>query len=82
VIVRAPASAQAASMTWEEDTQVERLLHLFRPHGTENTPAENDARRNRSDRMRYFLTVYGAAHWADRVGGGGIQLARRGNVAL
>jgi hypothetical protein len=54
-------------MTWEEDTIVERLLQLFRRGGTDKAQRDNDARRNRSDRIRYFLTVFGATHWAERV---------------
>ena len=54
-------------MTWEEDTLVERLLQLFRARGTGNAQAANEAQRRRSDRMRYFLTVFGATHWAERV---------------
>jgi hypothetical protein len=69
VIVRAPASAQAPSMTWEEDPLVERLLRLFRSRGTENAQADNEAQRRRSDKLRYFLTAFGAAHWAERIEG-------------
>lgn len=56
-------------MTWEEDTIVERLLQLFRSHGTENAQADNDRQRMRSNRMRSFLSVFGAKHWAERVEG-------------
>lgn len=56
-------------MTWEEDTLVERLLHLFRSHATENAQADNDRQRMRSNRMRSFLSVFGARHWAERVEG-------------
>ena len=54
-------------MTWEEDTLVERLLRLFRLIRTENAHAAEEAQRRRSDRLRYFLTAFGAAHWAERV---------------
>jgi hypothetical protein len=54
-------------MTWEE-TEMERLLQLFRAR-TGNAQADNEAQRRRSTRMRYFLTVFGATHWAERVEG-------------
>ena len=54
-------------MTWEEDTIVKRLLELLDPRATARAQKDNDARRNRSDRIRYFLTVFGATHWAERV---------------
>ena len=56
-------------MTWEEDTAVERLLRLLRPRGTENTQADDDPQRRRSNRMRYFMSAFGAAHWAERTEG-------------
>ena len=55
-------------MTWEEDTTVERLRRLFRSRVT-SAQADNEARRMRSNRMRYFLTVFGSQHWAERVEG-------------
>jgi hypothetical protein len=67
-------------MTWEEDTIVERLLQLLRPRA--NTQPDNDQQRRRSNRMRYFLTVFGSTHWADRVEGRRIPLARGENIAL
>jgi hypothetical protein len=67
-------------MTWEEETLVERLLHLFRPRGNDQRYLE--AQRKRSNRMRYFLTAFGAAHWADRVDGRRVPFARRGRIAL
>jgi hypothetical protein len=79
VIVRSPAKEQAPPMTWEEDTLVERLRHLLRLRN--NAQTTSDARRQRSNRMRYFLTVFGAQHWAERVEGRRIP-ARRGNIAL
>jgi hypothetical protein len=69
VIVRGPAPAQSPPMTWEEDTLVERLLRFFRSHAAESAQADDDAQRRRSNRMRYFLDVFGATHWAERTGG-------------
>ena len=55
-------------MTWEEDTIVKRLLlQLLDPRATVKAQRDNDARRNRSDRIRYFLTAFSATHWAERV---------------
>jgi hypothetical protein len=68
-------------MTWE-DTSVEGLRRLFRARGSENAQPENDAQRRRSNRMRYFLTVFGSMHWADRVEGRRTPHARRGKIAL
>jgi hypothetical protein len=65
-------------MTWEEDTMVELLRHLFRARPSPRP--DGDAQR-RSNRMRYFLTVFGSQHWAERVDGRRIP-ARRGNIAL
>ena len=56
-------------MTWEEDTAVERLLQLLRPRAKESGQADDDPQRSRSNRMRYFLTAFGAAHWAERIEG-------------
>jgi hypothetical protein len=56
-------------MTWEEDTLVERLLRLFRASRAESTQADNDPQRRRSNRMRYFMSAFGAAHWAERTEG-------------
>jgi hypothetical protein len=67
VIVRGPASAQSPPMTWEEDTLVERLLRLFRSTRVDKAKADKEAERRRSGRLRYFLTAFGAAHWAERV---------------
>jgi len=80
VIVRVAAWAQAPPMSWEEDPPVERLLHLFRARA--NTQSDSDPQRRRSNRMRYFLTVFGSTHWADRVDGRRLPPARSGNVAL
>jgi hypothetical protein len=68
VIVRVLPEAQAPPMTWEEDTIVERLLRLFRSRATD-VQVNDEAQRRRSDRLRYFLTAFGAAHWAERVEG-------------
>jgi hypothetical protein len=66
-------------MTWEEDTTVELLRHLFRSRTNEQTTS--DMQRQRSNRMRYFLTMFGSQHWAERVEGRRVP-ARRGNIAL
>jgi hypothetical protein len=66
-------------MTWEEDTTVEFLRHLFRSRSDEHT--SDDEQRRRSNRIRYFLTVFGSQHWAERVEGRRVP-ARRGNIAL
>jgi hypothetical protein len=80
VIVRAVMQAQARSMTWEEDTFMDRLRQLFRSRAS-SAQADNEVQRRRSNRMRYFLTVFGSQHWADRVDGRRVP-ARRGNIAL
>jgi hypothetical protein len=79
VIVPGAMQVQAPTMTWEEDTLMDRLRQLFRARGT--NPRSNEAQRTRSNRMRYFLTVFGSQHWAERVDGRRIP-ARRGNIAL
>lgn len=56
-------------MTWEEDTLVERLLRLFRSARADGAQTDNDRQRMRSNRMRSFLSVFGARHWAERVDG-------------
>ena len=66
-------------MSWEEDPSMERVGDLLRPHGYRYIEAE--ARRKRSKRLRYFLTVFGAMHWADRVERRR-PIARRGRIAL
>jgi hypothetical protein len=80
VIVRGATGAQAPPMTWEEDTLMDRLRRLFRSRAN-NAQAGNDALRIRSNRMRYFVTVFGSQHWAERVDGRRIP-ARHGNIAL
>jgi len=79
VIVRDAMRVQAPPMTWEEDTLMERLRHLLSPRRTPRPDSEEQ--RRRSNRMRYFLTVFGSQHWAERVDGRRIP-ARRGNIAL
>lgn len=66
-------------MTWEEDPLVELLRRLFTPRRRHRLDAE--AERRRSNRMRYFLTVFGAQHWSERVEGRRIP-ARQGHIAL
>jgi hypothetical protein len=80
VIVRGAIQAQAPPMTWEEDTLMDRLRQLFRSR-VNGTQQDDEAQRRRSNRMRYFLTVFGSQHWAERVDGRRIP-ARRGNIAL
>jgi len=80
VIVRAAMQAQARSMTWEEGTLMDRLRQLFRSR-VSSAQADNEVQRRRSNRMRYFLTVFGSQHWAERVDGRRIP-ARHGNIAL
>jgi len=66
-------------MTWEEETTpMGRLRQLFRS-GVKTREPDNEAHRRRSNRMRYFLTVFGAQHWAARVEGRGVS--GRGNTA-
>jgi len=67
-------------MTWEEDTLMDRLRQLFRSRAS-SAQADNEVQRRRSNRMRYFLTVFGSQHWAERVDGRRIP-ARHGNIAL
>ena len=67
-------------MTWEEDTLMDRLRQLFRSR-VSSAQADNEVQRRRSIRMRYFLTVFGSQHWAERVDGRRVP-ARHGNIAL
>jgi hypothetical protein len=67
-------------MSWEEETLVGRLQQLFRQRV--NAQPDNDPQRRRSNRMRYFFTVFGSTHWADRVQGRRIPLARHGQIVL
>lgn len=66
VIVRDASGAQAPPMTWEEDTLMDRLRQLFGLRRSDNKHPD-DAIQRRSNRMRYFLTVFGSQHWAERV---------------
>jgi len=59
---------------------MDRLRQLFRSRAS-SAQADNEVQRRRSNRMRYFLTVFGSQHWAERVDGRRIP-ARRGNIAL
>jgi hypothetical protein len=68
VIVSFAIEAQAPPMTWE-DTLMDRLRQLFRSRRVDIKQADNEMQRRRSNRMRYFLTVFGTQHWAERVGG-------------
>ena len=68
LIVRAAAGVQAPRMTWEENTLMDRLRQLFRSR-VKSAQADNEAQRRRSNRMRYFLTIFGAEHWAERIEG-------------
>jgi len=79
VIVRFAAWVQSPPMTWE-DTLMDRFRQLFRSR-VNGAHQDSEAQRRRSNRMRYFLTVFGSQHWAERVDGRRIP-ARRGNVAL
>jgi len=67
-------------MTWEEDTLMDRLRQLFSPRA-KSAQGDAEGQRRRSSRMRYFLTVFGSQHWAERVEGRRIP-APRGNIAL
>ena len=69
VIVREVSGAQAPPMTWEEDTLMDRIRQLFRARRIEIKQPDDAAQRRRSDRLRYFLTVFGAQHYAERVEG-------------
>jgi hypothetical protein len=69
VIVSLAVEAQAPPMSWEEDTIMDRLRQLFRSRRNNIKQADNETQRRRSNRMRYFLTVFGSQHWAERVGG-------------
>jgi hypothetical protein len=80
VIVARLLSAQAHPMTWEEKMFVERIRDQFRPRGYPYSPSE--ARRTRSNRIRYFVTVFGAIHFAERIDARRVPIARRGQIAL
>jgi hypothetical protein len=65
-------------MTWEEDMLVEKTRDGRHPHAF----SEADSRRKRSLRIRYFLTVFGATHFAERIDGRRLAIPRRGHIAL
>ncbi len=65
-------------MTWEEDMTVGRLQALAGPHPF----TAEEERRKRGKRIRYFLTVWGAMHWPDRVERRPRRVARRGHISL
>ena len=69
VIVRHASQAQSPLMSWEEDTLMDRLRQLFRSRRVNVKQADSETLRRRSNRMRYFLTVFGSQHWAERVRG-------------
>ena len=54
-------------MSWEEDTHMNRLRQLLFGSRVKSAQADNEAQRIRSNRMRFFLTIFGAEHWAERV---------------
>jgi hypothetical protein len=65
-------------MTWEDRTPMEWVKRLVR----RDALTDGEAERKRSRRLRYFLTVWGAMHWADRVDRRRPLVARRGRIAL
>jgi hypothetical protein len=69
VIVPSAIEAQTPPMSWEEDTLMDRLRQLFRSRRINIKQPDSETQRRRSNRMRYFLTVFGSQHWAERVGG-------------
>jgi hypothetical protein len=56
-------------MSWEEDTLMDRLRQLLRSRRLDIKQPDVEAQRRRSNRMRYFLTVFGTQHWAERIQG-------------
>ena len=69
VIVPRSIEAQSPPMSWEEDTHMDRLRQLLFGSRRQSAQADNEAQRMRSNRMRFFLTIFGAEHWAERVEG-------------
>ena len=67
VIVPTLNEAQSPPMSWEEDTLMDRLRQLFRSRRIEIKQPDDATQRRRSNRMRFFLTIFGAEHWAERV---------------
>ncbi|MEK6226049.1 MAG: hypothetical protein AABM40_07085 [Chloroflexota bacterium] len=48
---------------------MDRLRQLFRSRRIDIKQPDSATQRRRSNRMRYFLTVFGSQHWAERVEG-------------
>jgi hypothetical protein len=69
LIVRHASQVQSPLMSWEEDTIMDRLRQLFRSRRINVKQADSETLRRRSNRLRYFLTVFGSQHWAERVRG-------------
>jgi hypothetical protein len=69
VIVPFGIVAQSLPMSWEEDTLMDRLRQLFRSRRSHIKQPDDETQRRRSNRLRYFLTVFGTQHWAERVEG-------------
>jgi hypothetical protein len=69
VIVLFPVQAQSRPMSWEEATVMDRIRQLFRSRRIDSKQPNVETQRRRSNRMRYFLTVFGAEHWAERIQG-------------
>jgi len=64
-------------MTWEDETPVGKLQSRLRSRND-----QTEQRRKRSKRLRYFLTVWGAMHWAERLERRRASVARRGHISL
>ena len=69
LIARQAPQAQSPLMSWEEDKLMDRLRQLLRSRRINIKQADSETLRRRSNRMRYFLTVFGSQHWAERVRG-------------
>jgi hypothetical protein len=69
LVVSVVAEAQAPPMSWEEDTLMYRLRQLFSSRRIDIKQPDVETQRRRSNRIRYFLTVFGAQHWAERIQG-------------
>lgn len=48
---------------------MDRLRQLFRSRRIDIKQPNVETQRRRSNRMRYFVTVFGAQHWAERIQG-------------
>ena len=46
---------------------MDRLRQLLRSRRIDIKQPDVEAQRRRSNRMRYFLTVFGTQHWAERI---------------